>query len=140
MEEQSETTHHGACMPKKEPAPTTAVQPILTAADRDRMALGGQEGFVHGFNLLASLAEKRIPVPKGRMRTPADTLSIVVSTACTAVNTASRAGATIETDEDFSPLENQLADTLVAIMAASKAHRLRVAQCAAAKLAAHVRF
>ena len=122
----------------KEPAPV--VQPVRTAADRDRAALSGQEGFVHGFNLLATLAERRIPVPKGRMRTPADTLSIVVSTACTAVNTASRAGAMTETDEDFSPLENQLADTLLAIMAASKSHRLRVAQCAAAKLAAQVKF
>jgi hypothetical protein len=112
-------------------------EPVLSRSELDRLTLSTQDGFVVGYTTLAELARRLVVVPTGK-RCTADAISLVVCGACNAVQVASQADAMIETDEDFSPLENRLADTVIALMAVSKVHDLRVAQCVASKLAATV--
>lgn len=112
--------------------------PVVPQADRDRATLSHQGDFVNGFTALATLSVRVAPVSRGRIVTPADTVNRIVNVACAAVADASSTAGLVETDEDFSPLENKLADIVIAAMAASDVHRLRVAQCVAAKLASVV--
>lgn len=123
-------------MPK--PVTPAVPSPVRTAADRDRSLMGMQGSFLEGFSALSELAPRCIPMPKGRVVSPAETVNVIVGVACSAVSTVESARGMVETDEDFSPLENQLAEIMLSVMAASSTHRLRVAQCVAAKLATKV--
>lgn len=114
------------------------VVPVVNQADRDRNTLAYQSQFLTGFSALSELAPRVIAMPRGRITTPAETMNRIVNAACAAVADASSVMGMAETDEDFSPLEHRLADIVIATMAASAAHRLRVAQCVAAKLASTV--
>lgn len=114
------------------------VVPVVSQADRDRATLAYQSQFLAGFSALSDLAPRVVSMPRGRVTTPAETMNRIVNAACAAVADASSVSGMTETDEDFSPLEHRLAEIVLATMAASSTHRLRVAQCVAAKLASTV--
>lgn len=122
-------------MPKK----ITVTIPVHNVEEeRIRALLGAQGPFIDGFHRLSELTAGVVPIPRGRTVTPSETLNAIVNVACAAVSTASHVRGMVETDEDFSPLENQLADILLTVMAAASTHKLRVAQCAAARISGKV--
>lgn len=116
-----------------------AVTPVRSQRQLNVSALGLQEPFISGFSALSAVALQMRPIAQSRLRTPAIALNAIITPACKALSVAESPAASQDTDEDFSPLENVLADTLLALMAASHSCGLRVSQCAASKMIGYVR-